>query len=119
MRCAMKCSIALSVLLLATTTLAALPDQVDIPDGHQAANLYNEYAIESGKLYEREDASRPWKLTDGIGLPNHDGTVIKQLHGQLTRVFADGNVVLVTDEQDQVFRLDTGLSPISLEKKLY
>jgi hypothetical protein len=97
----------------------ALPRVVDIATATQAMNIYYEYALADGLLYQRKLGDTQWTLTDGIGLPNKDGELLPELKGKLTRVFADGNVVQVVDEADQVFRVDSALSILDVESSLY
>ncbi len=98
---------------------AKLPTSIDISNFNQAVNIYYEYALSEGKLYQRKDEFTEWELTDGIGLPHKNGKVLPELKGKLTKVFADGNIVLVADEDNQVFRIDTELAVINIEKELY
>ncbi len=109
----------LLALVLAAAAPAGLPSTIDIPTRTQAVNLFGEYALDGGLLYHRKGDKAPWALVDGVGLPNLDGKVLPQVKGKLTRVFADGNVVAVVDEDDQVFRFDINLHVLDFEPTLY
>ncbi|HEY4220758.1 MAG TPA: hypothetical protein VGO62_05430, partial [Myxococcota bacterium] len=98
---------------------ASLPNVIDIATATQGSNLFGDYALAGGLLYHRTDASSAWALVDGVGLPNLDGAVLPEVKGKLTRLFADGNIIAVVDEQDQVFRYDTNLGVLNLEPTLY
>lgn len=113
---------ALFVSCLASAVASApppLPRVLDIATPTQAATLFGEYALAEGLLYVRKTPDAEWTLFDGVGLPNANGVVLPEVTGRLTRVFGDGNVLVVVDEADRVFRFDAGLYIVDTTPALY
>lgn len=113
-------NVSLSAFVLAVATAAPpLPSLIDIATPTQAATIFGEYALAEGLLYARKTPTDPWALFEDIGLPHAGGTVLSEVKGRLTRVFGDGNVLVVADEGGRVYRYDAGLFLVDTGPQLY